>query len=330
MALRAALLGCAVLLAVAAPSRHAAGQNPPSEGAQKPPEAGKTIQVQVALVNLFATVRDNHHEIIGNLTKDDFKILEDNQAQKLAFFSKEVTMPVTLGLMVDTSGSQSDLLGLEQVAASSFFHRVIRKGDLAMVISFDVDVDLLADFTDDTEILERAVQRTRINAPSSQGPVARNDVRGTALYDAIYVACNDQLSGQAGRKALVILTDAEDVGSKVSLKDAIEAAQRADTVVHVILISDPHSYFASGMTYGGSSVAKKLAEETGGRSIDANGGKKLEEAFDQISEELRSQYVLGYYSTNAAHDGSFRKIKVETTRVGSKVLARRGYYALAK
>jgi len=286
-----ALLGVAILLAAVAPLHRAAAQNPPASDNQTPQQAGK-IQVQVSLVNMFATVRDNHHAIVGDLTKDDFKIFEDDQLQKLAFFSKEVTMPITLGLMVDTSGSQQNLLGLEQVAATRFFQKVMRKGDEAMVLDFDTDVNLLADFTEDQDALDRAVERTQINSPVGMGPMSRDNVRSTAMYDAIYVACNDQLSGQAGRKALILMTDAMDEGSKVSMKDAIEAAQRADTVVHFILISEPGAYGMLG--YNGGSVAKKIAEETGGRVIDANGGRKLDEAFDQISEELSSRYVLGY------------------------------------
>jgi len=205
---------------------------------------------------------------------------------------------------------------------------VLRKGDEAMVLSFDIDVDLLADFTDDTEQLERAIRRTQINAPVNMGPVSQAHVRSTALYDAIYLACHDQLAHETGRKGVVILTDAEDEGSHMKLQDAIEAAQRADTVVHIILIAEPMQYGFGG--YSGASVAKKLADETGGRVIDARSGSKIQEAFDQISEELRSQYVLGYYPTNTARDGTFRKIRVETKKSGLKVLARRGYYAPTK
>jgi VWFA-related protein len=297
-------------------------------GTQNPPQAEQTLRVQVNLVNLFATVRDSHHAIINNLTKDDFRIFENDQEQKVAIFSRTTTMPITLGLMVDTSGSQQDLLLLEQEAASSFLHRVLRKGDEAMVLSFDVDVDLLADFTDDTEQLERAIRRTQINAPVSIGPTAQTNIRSTALYDAIYLACHDQLSHEAGRKAIVLLTDAQDEGSRLKLQDAIEAAQRADTVSHVILVAEPMVYGYGG--YIGAGVAKKLADETGGRVIDARSGSKIQEAFDQISEELRSQYVLGYYPTNTARDGTFRKIRVEIKQPGMKVLARRGYYAPAK
>jgi VWFA-related protein len=144
------------------------------------------------------------------------------------------------------------------------------------------------------------------------------DPPGTLFYDAVYLACQDKLAQEAGRKALVILTDAQDSGSRMKIQGAIEAAQRTDTVVHVLLISNG---------FPNESAAKKLSDETGGRTIEVRNEKNLEQAFDQISEELRSQYSLGYYSTNSARDGGFRKVKVESMRKDVDVLSRRGYYA---
>jgi VWFA-related protein len=273
------------------------------------------------LVNLFATVREKKtKQIISNLEQGDFKISEDGTEQKISFFSRESTLPITLGLLIDTSGSESNTLPAEQEAAVRFLSRVLRKGDLAMVVSFDTDSDLLADLTDDQSRLDRAINRTRINAPSAQGPLAQT-IPGTVFYDAVYAACHDRLAEEAGRKAIVVLTDAQDEGSTLKLQDAIEAAQRTDTVVHVLLVADPR--------YGGGneSVARKLTDETGGRTIVVRNEKNLEQAFDQISQELRSQYTLGYYLTNSSRDGSYRKVKVDTTRKDLDVLARRGYYA---
>lgn len=290
---------------------------------QQPPQSQKPLKVQTTLVTIYATARDSHHALVPNLKQEDFRISEDGVEQKLAYFSKEVNLPITLGLLVDTSGSETDTLSVEQEAATRFLHEVLRPKDLAMVITFDQDVDLLADFTDDLGILERAIQRARINVPHSAGispgpvPVP---VVGTAFYDAVYLACHAQLSDQAGRKAVVILTDAYDEGSKLKAEDAIAAAQRADAVIHIILIVAPG--FPSG-----SGVAKKMTEETGGRVLNAHNGNQLEKAFREISDELRSQYVLGYYPTNMARDGTFRKIKVEVKQSDTKVLARRGYYA---
>jgi VWFA-related protein len=293
---------------------------------QEPPAQGEAIKTQVSLVNLFATVRDKNKRIVGDLKKEDFRITEDNQEQKIAFYSKEVALPITLALLLDTSGSEQFMLSAIQDAGSSFLRRILRKGDEALVMSFDSDVDLLSDFTDDHAQLDRAVRRSRINIPSggsiggNPGPVGSRQITGTALYDAIYLACGEKLNSEAGRKAVVIVTDAQDEGSKVRIEEAIEAAQRTDTVIHVILVADPR--------YGANTgAAKKLAEETGGRVLSASSEKKLMEAFDEISAELRSQYTLGYYPTNSERDGKFRKIKVETANHDLKVLARKGYYA---
>jgi len=291
----------------------------------KAPAQAPAIKAEVNLVNLFATVRDKNKRIVTDLKQDDFKVSEDGHEEKISFFSKEMALPITLGLLLDTSGSEQNMLAAIQDAGARFLHRVLHKGDEAMIISFDTDVDLLADFTDDRSILDRAINKARINAPSggyiagNPGPVGGN-VTGTALYDAIYLACGDKLNGEAGRKAIVIVTDAQDEGSKVRLEEAIEAAQRTDTVIHLLLVADPR--------FGGNvGVARRLTEETGGRLIIVNSEKKLEEAFDQISEELRSQYTLGYYPTNTAKDGKFRKIRVDANNHDYKVLARKGYYA---
>ncbi len=309
-----ALVVCtlALLVALAVPA-------PP----QEPSSQGPVIKSQVSLVNLFATVRDKNKRIMGDLKKEDFRISEDNQEQKVAFFSKEVSMPITLALLLDTSGSEQNMLGAIQDGAMSFLSRVLRKGDEALVMSFDLDVDLLSDFTDDRAQLDRAIRRARINAGGpmvTPGTIPTRGAIGTDFYDAVYLACGDKLSTEAGRKAIVVLTDAVDNGSKVRVEEAIEAAQRTDTVVHVLLVYDPREGNNAG-------VAKKMADETGGRMIPVNSEKHLNEAFDQISQELRSQYTLGYYPSNSARDGKFRKLKVETTDHELKVLTRKGYYA---
>ena len=189
-------------------------------------------------------------------------------------------------------------------------------------------MDLLSDFTEDRAQLDRAVHRSRINIPSggsiggNPGPIGSRQITGTALYDAIYLACSEKLDTEAGRKAIVIVTDADDQGSKVRIEGAIEAAQRTNTVIHIILVADPR--YGYGANTG---AARKLTEETGGRVLNASSEKKLMQAFDEISEELRSQYTLGYYPANATRDGTFRKIKVEMANHDQKVLARKGYYA---
>jgi VWFA-related protein len=281
------------------------------------------IRIQVNLVNLFATVRDKHKAIVTGLKMDDFQVFEDGQPQEITNFSAESNLPITLGILMDTSGSESFMLSAEKDAGSRFLARVMRKGDLAMVMSFDTDVDLLADFTEDRSRLDRAINRAQINAPGSgaiiaQGPLPTSGGGGTDFYDAVYLAAHDKLSSEAGRKAMIILTDAEDTGSRVKLQEAIESAQRTDTVVHILLVA------ADG---GDQGVAKKLTDETGGRMIVVRNERNLEQAFDQISEELRSQYTISYVPSNKAHDGAYRKVRVDMKNKDYSALTRRGYYA---
>jgi VWFA-related protein len=324
------LLACLAPLAarIAARQQQAPGQpSSPAPAQQTPEHAQQPLKIQVSLVNLFVTVRDKHNAIIGDLTQNDFHIFEDGKEQKIEFFNKELNLPLTMGVLVDTSGSMQHLLPAEQETASRFFERVMIKGDLATVISFDKDSDLLTDFTGSVAELERGLNRARIDAVApviTPGTVPNRHPRGTVFYEAIYLVAREKLSSEVGRKAIVALTDAVDEGSRIKLDEAIEAAQRVDAVVHVLLLSDPAYNFWGG---SGAGVAKKIADETGGRMIEVKGEKNLVQAFDTLVEELRSQYVLGYYSTDQAKDGRFRKLKVEVSRPDSKVLSRKGYYA---
>ena len=312
------------------PIFHPPQDDNPSQDEQQSqvPQASGSISVQTSIVNVFATVRDKHGAIMSDLSKDDFKVYEDGVEQKVSYFTKEVQLPITLALLMDTSGSMSNILNAEQDAASRFVREVMRKRDEALVMSFDTDVNLLADFTEDPAVLDRAIHRATINAAGpviTPGTIPQNGGGGTNLYDAVYLACRDELSSEAGRKAVVLLTDAEDTGSKVRMEEAVEAAQRADAVLHFILITD----FSATFGYG-PGVASKMSSDTGGRVVPVRGGKNIEKAFDEISEELRSQYVLGYYPANNKRDGAFRKIKVEVSRPDAKILARKGYYAPAQ
>ena len=283
------------------------------------------IRVEVNLVNLFATVRDKHKAIITGLTKDDFQVYEDGQLQEITNFSAESNLPITLGILLDTSGSEYYMLSGIKEAASRFLGRVMRKGDEAMIMTFDTDVDLLADFTADRARLDRAINRAQINVPGggsiiAQGPLPSSGGGGTNFYDAVYLAAHDKLSGEAGRKAIVVLSDCEDTGSKVRLQEAIETAQRTDTVVHILLVA------ADG---GDQDTARKITNETGGRTIIVRSERNLEQAFDEISEELRNQYTLGYTPTNKARDGAYRKVRIDMKNKDYSALTRRGYYAPA-
>jgi VWFA-related protein len=281
------------------------------------------IRVQVNLVNLFVTVRDKHKAVVTGLKQDDFQVYEDGQLQEITNFSADSNLPITLGLLIDTSGSEYYMLSAEKEAASRFLGRVMRKGDLAMVMTFDTDVDLLADFTEDRSRLDRAINRAQINAPGSsaiiaQGPFPTSGSGGTNFFDAVYLAAHDKLADEAGRKAIIVLSDCEDNGSKLRLQDAVEAAQRTDTVVHILLVAQDG---------GDQVVAKKLTDDTGGRMIVVRSERNLEQAFDEISEELRTQYTIGYTPTNKTHDGAFRKVKVDMKSKDYSALTRRGYYA---
>jgi VWFA-related protein len=229
------------------------------------------------------------------------------------------------------------VLPLEQDSGARFLEEVLTPKDEAFLISFDVNVDLLSDYTNSPRELARAINKASINAASSSagvpgiggGPFPTSNPRGTLLYDAVYLAAHDKLASQTGRKILVILTDGQDQGSQVKIKDAIESAQKANTIVYPILIADRASYFAAGEIYMGSSAMEQLAQQTGGRVINVgNSGRRLEDAFDQIQDELRTQYLLSYTPTNKAADGTYRKIDLECGK-GMKVQARKGYYAIA-
>jgi VWFA-related protein len=307
------------------PPRDTQESAPQSE--QQIPESQAPLEVKTTVVNVFATVRDKHNGIVSDLTKDDFKVYEDGAEQKVVYFTKEVNMPISLAIMMDTSGSMYYILNAEKDAASRFVREVMHKRDEALVMSFDTDVNLLADFTEDPSVLSRAIHRATINVDATGiggtgGTIPQRGGGGTNLYDAVYLAAHDELAPEAGRKAIVILSDCEDNGSKITGQDAIEIAQRSDAVIHIILISDPRA------TEGyGPGVAQSLTSQTGGRVIGVRNENGLEKAFDVISEELRSQYVLGYSPTNLNHDGTFRRIKVEVSRPDTKILARKGYYA---
>jgi VWFA-related protein len=294
----------------------------------------QTFKVDVNVVNVFFNVKDKHGLLISDLAKDQFQIFEDGKPQTIKYFSAEANQPLTLGILIDSSVSQERVLPIEKEIGSSFLREVLRTKDLAFVIGFDVNVDLLQDFTNDPRELRAGMNRARINGGGGGGgipglgggPIPNSNPRGTLLYDAVYLASNEKLAKEVGRKAMILLTDGEDQGSRTRIKEAVEAAQRADTMIYVLLIADRGFY--GGYGYSGDHDMKKLCQETGGRVIDAgNKPEKLKQAFDQIAAELRSQYSIGYTPTNNKRDGSYRKVEVKTTAKDYRVQARAGYYA---
>ncbi len=298
-------------------------------------QSTETLKVRVNVVQLFFNVKDKKGALIPNQKKEDFEILEDGKPQTIKYFTAESNLPLTLGILIDSSGSQMRVLEMEKEVGGAFLSQILRDKDEAFVIDFDVNVDLLQDFTNDVHRLKAALNKARVNTGGGGGslpglgggPIPTGTPRGTLLYDAVYLAAHDQLAHEVGRKAMILLTDGEDQGSQLRIRDAIEAAQKSDSIVYVILIADRGFY--GGFGYSGDSEMKKLAGETGGRMIEVgNKVDKLKEAFDQIANELRSQYNLGYTPTNSTQDGSFRKLELRSKQ-GYKIQTRSGYYAIA-
>jgi len=299
---------------------------------QEIPPAGQTLKVTTEVVSVYAVVREKNGHMVADLTKDDFVLEEDQTPQVIKYFSRDVDTPLTMGILVDTSPSQGQVLDVERTEAEAFLREVVRPKDLAFVLHFDVDVELLQDLTADFHLLDHAIDETQINgggAGPTPGTFPTGDSGGaTHLYDAVYLAAQDLLKNEVGRKVLILLTDGEDQGSKVKLETALQAAQKSDLIIYSIDISDRSFYNRRGMSYGGESVLHKLSDETGGRVIEVRSQKDTSAAFQQIANELRTQYLLGYTPSNSKLDGTFRKIAVKVPHQGNvKISARRGYYA---
>jgi VWFA-related protein len=297
-----------------------------------------TLKVNVNVVQLFFNVKDKHGALIPGLTRSDFDLFEDGKPQTIKYFTAESNLPLTLGILIDSSGSQQRVLDMEKEVGGQFLNEILRPKDLAFVISFDVNVELLQDFTNSSHELRAALNKARINTGGGScggvpgiggGPVpCSGSPKGTLLYDGVYLAGHDELANQVGRKAMIILTDGEDQGSQLTIRDAIEAAQKADSIVYVLLIADRGFYGFGG--YSGDSAMKKLAGETGGRVIEVgNKYEKLKAAFNQIAQELRSQYNIGYTPINSKLDGSFRRVEIRPKNKDYRIQARNGYYAIA-
>jgi VWFA-related protein len=302
-----------------------------SDDSQQPTE---TLKVNVNVVQLFFNVKDKHGALIPNLTKDDFEIREDSTPQTLKYFAAETNLPLTLGIMIDASGSQRNVIDMEKEVGGAFLKQILTDKDEAFVISFDISVDLLQDFTRDVHRLQAALNKAKVNVDYTSGipgmgggPVPQHNSPGTLLYDAVYLSAHDMLAKETGRKAMILLTDGQDEGSRLKIQDAIEAAQKADSIVYVLLCADRGFYGGGGFGYSGESDMRKLTEQSGGRVINVgNKFDKLREAFDQIAAELRSQYNIGYTPTNTKLDGGYRKLEIKNKQ-NYKIQARAGYYA---
>jgi VWFA-related protein len=301
------------------------------------------IRVDVDLVNILFTVRKKKGgALVPNLAKDDFTLREEGKDQKISRFTRESDLPLTLGLLVDVSASQVNLIETERDAASAFFTSVIRPKDEAFLIAFGKDTELLQDLTGSAHILRAALRGMQgdITGSMSSGrsPLPNTNPgaipqmgqgKGTLLFDAIYLAANEKLKSEVGRKAIVLITDGEDQGSYYKRDQAIEAAQRADTIIYSIYYVDPGFYmrYGGGFGGGGESDLRKMSDQTGGRVFVVNHKNTLQDVFKEIQDEMRNQYAIGYTPTNATRDGKFRHIEIRVNDKDDLVQARRGYYA---
>jgi Ca-activated chloride channel homolog len=318
------LLRCAATLilttAIAAQTSPQSPQVPEPKPAPAAPAQGRskyddqTYRVTVDLVNIFCSVWDkNTNSFVTNLSKDDFSITEDSQKQEIRNFSREMNVPLTLAFLIDTSQSVAPKLKFEQDAATSFFHSVLRDNDRAMLLEFDSGVTLVQDFTSDPNKMAKQIKTLRAAG-------------GTAMYDAIYLACDEKLIRETGRKAIVIVSDGEDRSSKTSLEQALEMALKAEATIFSISVNRG-GFFGVGSTKDGDRIMKQFSDETGGRSFFPFKVDELEDAFKQINQELRSQYNIGYLSSNVKRDGTYRKIEVKIRDKNLKLSYRKGYYA---
>jgi VWFA-related protein len=302
-----------------------------------------TFSAGVKVVNLFATVRDKQGVIVRDLTKDDFLLQEDRRPQTVKYFSRESDLPLTLGLLVDVSGSQRRLIPEERSASFQFFDQVLREDlDRAFVIHFQGQVELLQNLTSSRDDLERSLRLLEF-AQDPYGYGGRRGQfpgggrgymggRGTALYDAVLLASDELMRRQTGRKALVILTDGVDTASMVSLEEGVEEAQRADTLVNSVLFEDPEAYGGGFGRFGGfgpdgRGPLDEISHQTGGRLLSVSKKRTLEQVFASIEEELRSMYSLGYTPDRENETSTYHKIHLTTKEKGMVVQTRDGYYA---
>jgi VWFA-related protein len=283
-----------------------------------------TISKTVNLVTLLATVHDKNGRIINNLTADDFVLEEDGKPQKISFFSRESNLPLTIGLLVDTSRSQTEVLTKESQASKKFLEQVLREGkDEAFISHFDIRVETLQGLTSSHSDLASALGQLRIPEEYS-----------TLLYTAVQKSSDDVMRKQQGRKADILLTDGVAYRDPTSMETAIESAQRADTILYAIRFSDPivvtapmRAAFRAAAAEHGKMALKRMSSETGGASYEVTGKQTIGTIYSQIEDELRNQYSIGYTPGRPGPDGKYHKIQLKTKNRDLVVSTRKGYYA---
>jgi len=354
--------------------------NSQSHGQDAHSQAVTTMSVDVKVVTLPVTVRDKKGQIVRNLTKDDFVLQEDGRPQVIKYFNQDSNLPLTLGLLVDTSLSQRNVLDQEKNASKVFLDQMLTNAqDKAFLIHFDREVELFQDVTSSREKLQAGLELLQTpqlerNSGGSSDPQSvpgsgngqpqMHRGAGTLLYDAIFLASNELMKKQQGRKALIVLSDGDDRGSKESLQSAIEAAERADTVVYSILFADknqenngfghqgggmgrhgggwPGGGFPGGGPGGGGrgggrypqeprvdgkKILDQISKETGGRLYEVSKKQAIDQIYDSIAEELRTQYNLGYTPDKANAEAGYHKVSLTAKQKDLVVQTRDGYYA---
>jgi len=300
---------------------------------KKPAEAEANQDEQVVklgtqLVTVPFNVTDKKNRYINDLGKDDIEVLEDNKAQQVFSFERQTDLPITIAMLIDISGSQQWTLPEEKAAGQRFFRRVLRpRKDLAAVVTFEHDSVLVQDLTSDVERLQRALDDVRLPAEAATmgrrggtPPINNSGVGSTAMFDSIYSVSSELLRREAGRRVIILVTDGEDTSSSVKMREAIERTWRSEIICYSIGIGGP-----MGVDSG---TLKKIAAETGGRAFFPKNEADLDSAYQQIDEDLRSQYILAYTPANATRDGSFRTIQVKVKNHGDlTVRHRKGYFA---
>jgi Ca-activated chloride channel family protein len=294
--------------------------------------AQDAIKVDVHLVNVTFSVRDSRGTPVGELTRDDFEILEDNVLQKVSFFGRQNDLPISLGLLIDASGSQEHFGKQHHHDLQEFLKNTLQPRDRAFLMCFGNHLRLTSDYSSSPAHILGALQLFEKGDHSTPelGPKEYRE-QGTAFYDSIYYSINEKLaSADQGRRALVMFSDGEDNSSAHNLLDAIETAQSADVLFFALRYTDVRKGQLTARNKYGISVMERLASMTGGAHFDAR-EKGLPAAFKDITEQLRSSYEIGYYSSNALRDGGFRKITIRVQQhvqqEGLTVRAKTGYYA---
>ena len=279
-----------------------------------------TLKVSVDLVNVPFSVTDRRGRFVSGLTAKDFTVEEDGRRQQIRNFARENELPLTIAMLVDTSPSVRPVFEEEKTTANAFLESILRPKDLALVIGFDRSVTLVQDYTENIKLLKRAIDELETGG-------------GTSVYDAVYLACKEKLGSEAGRKAIILISDGEDTTSKVKFNEALFSAHTSDTIIYAISNSFRSGLFPYGRSRrtgsGGGDIGtlRKFSTETGGATFVVNNQNTFSKIFEQIAQELRSQYSLGYNSTNPVRDGKFRQIKIIPRDSSYTIRARKGYYA---